>query len=68
MQDATPLSLGQEFSGLFSAIDHGVDRLKKALDHCFELAAGGTAVGTGINTVKGFDKHIAEEIKNITGH
>jgi fumarate hydratase class II len=67
LQDATPLSLGQEFSGYVSAIDHGISRLKKALDHCFELAAGGTAVGTGINTIEGFDKDIAEEIKNITG-
>jgi len=67
LQDATPLSLGQEFSGYVSAIDHGIDRLKKALDNCFELAAGGTAVGTGINTIEGFDNDIAEEIKNITG-
>ena len=67
LQDATPLSLGQEFSGYVSAIDHGIDRLKKALDHCLELAAGGTAVGTGINTIEGFDKDMAEEIKKITG-
>jgi len=67
LQDATPLSLGQEFSGYVSAIDHGIDRLKKALDNCLELAAGGTAVGTGINTIEGFDHDIAEEIKNITG-
>ncbi|HAY41688.1 MAG TPA: class II fumarate hydratase [Gammaproteobacteria bacterium] len=67
LQDATPLSLGQEFSGYVSAIDHGIDRLKKALDNCLELAAGGTAVGTGINTIEGFDDDIAEEIKNITG-
>ena len=67
LQDATPLSLGQEFSGYVSAIDHGIDRLNKALDNCLELAAGGTAVGTGINTIEGFDNDIAEEIKNITG-
>ena len=67
LQDATPLSLGQEFSGYVSAIDHGINRLKKALDHCLELAAGGTAVGTGINTIEGFDKDMAEEIKKITG-
>ena len=67
LQDATPLSLGQEFSGYVSAIDHGINRLKKSLDHCLELAAGGTAVGTGINTIEGFDKDIAEEIKKITG-
>jgi len=67
LQDATPLSLGQEFSGYVSAIDHGIDRLKKSLDNCLELAAGGTAVGTGINTIEGFDDDIAEEIKKITG-
>ena len=67
LQDATPLSLGQEFSGYVSAIDHGINRLKKALDHCLELAAGGTAVGTGINTIEGFDKDIAKEIKKLTG-
>ena len=67
LQDATPLSLGQEFSGYVSSIDHGIDRLKKSLDSCLELAAGGTAVGTGINTIEGFDHEIANEIKNITG-
>ena len=67
LQDATPISLGQEFSGYVSAIDHGINRLKKALDHCLELAAGGTAVGTGINTIEGFDKDVANEIKKITG-
>ena len=67
LQDATPLSLGQEFSGYVSAVDHGIDRLKKSLDSCLELAAGGTAVGTGINTIEGFDHAIANEIKNITG-
>ena len=67
LQDATPLSLGQEFLGYVSAIDHGINRLKKALDHCLELAVGGTAVGTGINTIEGFDKDIAEEIKKLTG-
>ena len=67
LQDATPLSLGQEFSGYASAIYHGIERLRKALEHCLELAAGGTAVGTGINTIEGFDKDIAKEIKNITG-
>ena len=67
LQDATPLSLGQEFSGYVSAIGHGINRLEKALEHCLELAAGGTAVGTGINTIKGFDRDIAKEIKKITG-
>lgn len=67
LQDATPLSLGQEFSGYVSAIDHGLSRLEKALDHCYELAMGGTAVGTGINSYKGFGKAVAKEIENITG-
>ena len=52
LQDATPLSLGQEFSGYASSIRHGINRLEKALDHCYELAVGGTAVGTGINSVE----------------
>ncbi len=67
LQDATPLSLGQEFSGYVSAIGHGISRLKKSVDSCLELAAGGTAVGTGINSIEGFDKDIANEIKNLTG-
>ena len=64
LQDATPLSLGQEFSGYVSALEHGIDRLDKAIDNCFELAVGGTAVGTGINTIQGYDIAMAEEIKN----
>lgn len=67
LQDATPLSLGQEFSGYVSAIEHGIDRLDKAVDNCYELAVGGTAVGTGINTIEGYDVEMAEEIKKITG-
>ena len=67
LQDATPISLGQEFSGYVTAVEHGIDRLYKSLDSCLELAAGGTAVGTGINTFEGFDKEIANEIKKITG-
>ena len=66
LQDATPLSLGQEFSGYVSALDHGMDRLEKAIDNCYELAVGGTAVGTGINTTDGYDVAMAAEIKNIT--
>ena len=50
LQDATPLSLGQEFSGYVSAVDHGIARVQSALHHCYELAMGGTAVGTGINS------------------
>jgi len=67
LQDATPLSLGQEFSGYVSALDHGLNRLEKALDHCYELAMGGTAVGTGINSVEGFGLAVAKEIAEITG-
>ena len=67
LQDATPLSLGQEFSGYVSALDHGLNRVEKALDHCYELAMGGTAVGTGINSVEGFGIAAAKEIAEITG-
>ena len=67
LQDATPLSLGQEFSGYVSAVDHGITRVQSALHHCYELAMGGTAVGTGINSVDGFSENIAEEISQITG-
>ena len=67
LQDATPLSLGQEFSGYVSALEHGLNRVEKALDHCYELAMGGTAVGTGINSVEGFGIAVAKEIAEITG-
>ena len=67
LQDATPLSLGQEFSGYASALTHGLSRLEKTLDHCYELAMGGTAVGTGINTFEGYAEAAAQEIANITG-
>lgn len=67
LQDATPLSLGQELSGYTSALDHGLSRLKKSLDHCYELAIGGTAVGTGINSPEGFGEAAAIEIASLTG-
>jgi len=67
LQDATPLSLGQEFSGYAFALTHGLSRLEKALDHCYELAMGGTAVGTGINTFEGYGEAAAQEIAKITG-
>ena len=67
LQDATPLSLGQEFSGYVSALDHGLSRLEKSLDHCYELAMGGTAVGTGINSMTGFGEAAAKEISELTG-
>ena len=65
--DATPLSLGQEFSGYVSQIDHGIEALKNTLPHLSEIALGGTAVGTGINTPKGYDKLVASYIKKFTG-
>jgi fumarate hydratase class II len=67
LQDATPLSLGQEFSGYVSAMDHGMKRIENALGHCYELAMGGTAVGTGINSVEGFGEAVAKEISDLTG-
>ena len=66
LQDATPLSLGQEFSGYQSQIEDCIYRIKNALNEIFFLAQGGTAVGTGINSKKGFDKKIINEIKKIT--
>jgi len=66
LQDATPLSLGQEFSGYVSALTNGLKRLEKTMENCYELAIGGTAVGTGINSQYGFDKAAAKEIANIT--
>ena len=66
LQDATPLSLGQEFSGYQSQLQDCIYRIKNALNEIFSLAQGGTAVGTGINSKKGFDKKIIKEIKKIT--
>ncbi len=66
LQDATPLSLGQEFSGYQSQLEDCIFRIKNALNEIYSLAQGGTAVGTGINTRKGFDKKIINEIKKIT--
>ena len=66
LQDATPLSLGQEFSGYHAQLTKCIERIKKALDEIYFLAQGGTAVGTGINTKKGFDKKVVTEIKKIT--
>ena len=65
LQDATPLSLGQEFSGYQSQIEDCISRIKNALNEIYSLAQGGTAVGTGINSKKGFDKKIINEIKKI---
>ena len=66
LQDATPLSLGQEFSGYQSQLEDCISRIKNALGEIYFLAQGGTAVGTGINSKKGFDKKIINEIKKIT--
>jgi fumarate hydratase class II len=65
--DATPLTLGQEFSGYVSQLDHGIKALKNTLDHLSELALGGTAVGTGINTPKGYAEKVAGYIAQFTG-
>ena len=67
LMDATPLSLGQEFSGYVSQIDHGITALKNTLPHLSEIALGGTAVGTGINTPKGYNKLVASYITKFTG-
>ena len=66
LQDATPLSLGQEFSGYQSQLEDCILRIKNALNEIYSLAQGGTAVGTGINSKKGFDKKIINEIRKIT--
>lgn len=66
LMDATPLTLGQEFSGYVSQLDHGLAALKNTLAHLGELALGGTAVGTGINTPKGYAKRVSEYIAEFT--
>ena len=66
LQDATPLSLGQEFSGYQSQLENCIERIKNALNEIYYLAQGGTAVGTGINSKKGFDKKVINKIKKIT--
>ena len=67
LMDATPLTLGQEFSGYVSQLDHGLAALNFTLTHLSEVALGGTAVGTGINTPKGYSKRVAEFIAEFTG-
>ncbi len=66
LQDATPLTLGQEFSGYHSQLKKCIIRIERALGEIHYLAQGGTAVGTGLNTKRGFDKKIVKEIKKIT--
>ncbi|KAG5209687.1 Fumarate hydratase mitochondrial [Trichophyton interdigitale] len=67
LQDATPLTLGQEFSGYVSQLERNITRVENSLPDLRLLAQGGTAVGTGINTFKGFDEAIAEEVSKMTG-
>ncbi len=65
--DATPLTLGQEISGYVSQLDHGLRAINNSLAHLSELALGGTAVGTGINTPKGYSEKVAKQIADLTG-
>ncbi|MGV3529672.1 MAG: class II fumarate hydratase [Flavisolibacter sp.] len=65
--DATPLTLGQEFSAYASQLDHGLKAINNTLDHLSELALGGTAVGTGINTPEGYSENVAHHIAQLTG-
>ena len=67
LMDATPLTLGQEFSGYASMLEHGLRSLECILPHLYELALGGTAVGTGLNTPKGFDVLVAKKIAELSG-
>ena len=67
LMDATPLTLGQEFSGYVSQLNHGIKALKNTLEHLSEMALGGTAVGTGINTPKGYSEKVAQYIAEFTG-
>ena len=67
LMDATPLTLGQEISGYAAQLDYGIKALKNTLAHLSELALGGTAVGTGLNTPKGYDVKVAEYIAEFTG-
>lgn len=65
--DATPLTLGQEISGYVSQLNHGLKAINNTLEHLSELALGGTAVGTGINTPKGYSENVAKKIAELTG-
>jgi len=67
VMDATPLTLGQEFSGYVSQLEHGLRAIRNSLDHLSELALGGTAVGTGINTPEGYAEKVAAKIAELTG-
>ena len=67
LMDATPLTIGQEFSGYVSQLDHGLRALENTLSHLSELALGGTAVGTGLNTPDGYAEEVAKQIASISG-
>ncbi len=67
LMDATPLTVGQEFSGYVAQLDHAMQAIRNTLPHLAELALGGTAVGTGLNTPKGYDVLVAEKIAGLTG-
>jgi fumarate hydratase class II len=67
LMDATPLTLGQEFSGYVAQLNHGMKALRNTLEHLSELALGGTAVGTGLNTPEGYDVLVAQKIAEFTG-
>ena len=67
LMDATPLTVGQEFSGYVSQLNHGLKALRSTLDHMSEIALGGTAVGTGINTPDGYSETVAQYIADFTG-
>lgn len=68
LQDATPITLGQEFSGYAAQIEHGVERIQDSLKRLYPLAQGGTAVGTGLNSPEGFGAQFAREMADLTGY
>ncbi len=68
LQDAVPLTLGQEFSGYVAQLDAAIRRIEQTLPELYELAIGGTAVGTGLNSPAGFGERVAEKIAELTGH
>lgn len=67
LQDATPLTLGQEFSGYQAQVNSGIERVRNSLPELYALAQGGTAVGTGVNSTQGFDQIFADEVASLTG-
>ena len=68
LMDATPLTLGQEFGGYVTQLDRGMSAIRDSLERLRELALGGTAVGTGLNTPPGYSVAVAEQIASLTGH